>query len=124
MNRDRQPRYQQRTPKPFHPDRLKRPLVRCRCGKVFSPSLAAAKDAQRSVEQKKGKQNPVRFYECRHGAWHWTQKLYEARPCQSCNGMFRPSNDQGDVVICDTCEDIITADRRSRHLTVPPTKEI
>lgn len=115
MNRERKTRHPVHEPKPFHPDRLKRPLVRCRCGKVFSPTLEDAKNAQASVEQKKGHQNPVRFYECRYGAWHWTQKLYEARPCQSCNGMFRPTNEQGDIVICDTCQDIIAADQATRR---------
>jgi len=91
----------------FDPERLFKPLVRCKCGKVFNPTEKDARRTQRHVEKHKGNHNPVRFYQCKYMGWHWTQQLHEVRQCQSCWGSFRPSNDKpADITICDTCENI------------------
>jgi hypothetical protein len=43
------------------------------CGKVANPTKAAAKDAKRAIEQRSGRTNEVRYYQCDDGWWHWTR---------------------------------------------------
>lgn len=43
------------------------------CGKLACPTEDAAKAAKRGVEQKTGRTNDVRYYQCSEGWWHWTR---------------------------------------------------
>jgi hypothetical protein len=45
------------------------------CGKVASLTKEAAKEAKRAVEQRTGRTNEVRYYECPEGYWHWTSQV-------------------------------------------------
>lgn len=89
-------------------ERLNKPLVHCRCGKVFSPTEADARRVKKSVEKHKGHTtDQVRFYQCRYSGWHWTTKIHDIRPCRSCQGRFRPANEQpANTTLCDTCRKI------------------
>lgn len=50
------------------------PAARCEtCGKVANLTKEAAKDAKRAIEQRSGRTNPVRYYQCDDGWWHWTR---------------------------------------------------
>lgn len=46
------------------------------CGKAASPSKAAARDLYRSIAERLGGDEPVRYYQCNvtYGVWHWTRK--------------------------------------------------
>jgi hypothetical protein len=46
------------------------------CGKVASLTKDAAKAAKRAVEQRTGRTNEVRYYECPEGFWHWTSQVH------------------------------------------------
>lgn len=105
-----------REPAPSTLKRLNRPVINCRCGKVFSPTEEDARKVQQHVEKRKGRQNPVRFYQCRHRGWHWTQQLHEVTNCVNCNGRFRPRNDQPKGTdLCDTCSEIRKQEARRRR---------
>lgn len=49
----------------------------CMCGKVYGPTLAIAKNLKREIAARTGMTNPVRFYSCRFGSWHWTSQIEE-----------------------------------------------
>lgn len=52
------------------------PATHCpACNKVASPTKEAAKAAKRGIEQRTGRTNEVRFYECPSGFWHWTSQV-------------------------------------------------
>lgn len=108
--------------KPVNEARLVRAQARCRCGKIFSPTEADARKAEKFQAEKHQHQNPVRFYQCRYGGWHWTRALYEVRQCRNCTGQFRPNNDQGKKELCDTCEMLLQ--EPSPAYTPPPAPRV
>lgn len=50
-------------------------LFRCACGKVYSPTKKEASRLRREISETRGSDNPVRFYECGSGSWHWTSHI-------------------------------------------------
>lgn len=53
-----------------------RNFVYCGCGKVFSPSQAAAKRTFQQISlERPGEAERVTYYECRYGGWHWTRRV-------------------------------------------------
>jgi hypothetical protein len=62
-----------------HPTTIPPHVVTCLCGKSYSPTKAAARQLRREIETYKGRHFPVRFYECRHGGWHWTRQVESVR---------------------------------------------
>lgn len=82
---------------------LNQPLIKCKCGKYFSPTREEADKTRRHVAAKNGSDNPVRYYQCKHGGWHWTQQLTDIRRCTGCHHMFRPSDEHPRAVLCPDC---------------------
>ena len=62
------------------PLEMHRPTFRCRCGKVYAMSEKDADGMRRFIAKKNGGDNPVRYYECQFGGWHWTQQLEPPQP--------------------------------------------
>lgn len=60
--RAKYPRYQHMQPQ----------TLQCRCGKVYSPTEKDARNNRIAYGNAAGALNPVRFYQCDHGGWHWT----------------------------------------------------
>jgi hypothetical protein len=48
---------------------------KCDCGKVLSLDLEDAKKWWRIYADHNGNHNPVRYYQCRYGTYHWTTDL-------------------------------------------------
>lgn len=104
---------------------LNRPHVRCRCGKVYNPTEQEARRTYKSVKNDKGKTNPVRFYRCTDGGWHWTSQMHEVRACLNCRGQFRPRNDQPkNTETCDTCTEILKKAAAEREARLAATAHI
>jgi len=57
--------------KTLKPERLPR---RCPCGKLLCRSIEHARHIHAIIWAAKGGE-PVRYYECEHHAFHWTQDL-------------------------------------------------
>jgi hypothetical protein len=66
--------------KPLRPEIIESILSRCQCGKVPGASLPEAKALYRAASQRSKKSNPVRYYQCTYGAWHWTSVLVKTAP--------------------------------------------
>lgn len=49
--------------------------VKCGCGKVVGLSLEDAKMQRRKFAKRHGGTNPVRYYRCQFGSWHWTSHV-------------------------------------------------
>lgn len=82
---------------------LHKPLIKCRCGKTFSPTRDEAIRTCKHVADKNGGNNPVRFYQCRFGAWHWTSQVHPVRSCMTCNGKFRGTDEDPKPPECPDC---------------------
>lgn len=56
---------------------------RCACGKAASATEEQARDLHERIGAHTGAdQAPVRYYQCRHASWHWTQHVaYEICTC-------------------------------------------
>lgn len=93
---------------------INRPLIKCRCGKTYSPTKQAAVKTRKHVAQRNGGTNPVRFYQCRYGGWHWTRHMYDLKTCASCRGPFRPTDADPKADYCDTCAEIRTDQETAR----------
>ena len=50
-------------------------IVMCACLKWYSPTKNDARALRHEVEQHTGSTNPVRYYTCDHGGWHWTRQI-------------------------------------------------
>lgn len=85
------------------PLNLNIPLIKCRCGKTYSPTRAAAIKTRKHVAEKNGGSNPVRFYECRYKSWHWTSQVHPVRRCFTCHGMFRGTDQDPAPRECPDC---------------------
>jgi len=49
--------------------------LRCQCGKVAGVNQKDAKRLRRYFAKRSGDTNQVRYYQCEHNGWHWTQQL-------------------------------------------------
>jgi len=58
--------------RPFNPERLS---LTCQCGKVRSSSKGEAQRRRRHAAKMNGGDNPVRYYVCSYGYWHWSSML-------------------------------------------------
>jgi hypothetical protein len=47
---------------------------RCPCGKVLTLDKADAKRWRRLYAEHTGIHNPVKYYQCRYGVYHWTSQ--------------------------------------------------
>lgn len=47
-------------------------IATCLCGKVYSPTKNDARINRLAYANAAGALNPVRYYQCDHGGWHWT----------------------------------------------------
>lgn len=103
---------------------LNAPLVRCRCGKYYSPNREAAIKLCKHVEEHKQEHNPVRFYECQFRGWHWTRQLHDIVRCVSCNGAFRPTDKRPSQRTCDTCEDLHEQRRAAKRAAKREAQEL
>ena len=92
----------------MRPLKLNQPLIKCRCGKTFSPTR---KEAEKTCEYvarlKGGTPNPVRYYQCKYNGWHWTRELQPIRVCSNCRGPFRIPDEHSTITHCDTCTRIL-----------------
>lgn len=50
-------------------------IVMCACLKWYSPTKNDARALRAEVETHTGSTNPVRYYTCDHGGWHWTRQI-------------------------------------------------
>lgn len=50
-------------------------MKQCPCGKVHGATREDAREKYEMASQHNGLYNPVRFYACQFGGWHWTQRL-------------------------------------------------
>ena len=50
-------------------------ICTCPCGKWYSPTKNDARALRAEVETHTGSTNPVRYYTCDHGGWHWTRQI-------------------------------------------------
>lgn len=96
------------------PISINRPLVKCRCGKTFSPDKKTAVKTWKHVANRNGGTNPVRFYQCRYSGWHWTRELHDLKNCANCRGPFRPTDENPKATYCDTCEGILAKQEADR----------
>ena len=59
---------------------------RCPCGKVAYRTLGDARNAKWRIATDAQSSDPVRYYACNHGRWHWTrQGVPEALACAEVN---------------------------------------
>lgn len=65
---------------------LGRYSVKCKCGKVVGLNKADAEMQCRKFAKRHGSNNPVRYYQCQYGCWHWTQKLEWTGPGRTARG--------------------------------------
>lgn len=88
---------------------MNRPTIKCRCGKVYGLDEADARRIHRYIVSKNGNTNPVRFYACGFGGWHWTSKVdvlpaptatpepatpeFPAKVCHDCGKQYTPVAD-------------------------------
>lgn len=54
-------------------------LLTCLCGKFYAATRDEARKLRREVVEFKGHHNPVRFYQCDSGSWHWTSRVERVR---------------------------------------------
>ena len=54
---------------------MKPHVLTCACGKWYSPTRDEARKLRREIAGHNGGHNPVRFYECESGGWHWTSQI-------------------------------------------------
>jgi len=57
------------------PLNIRATLLPCPCGKQRGRTLNEAKKLRRRAADRHGNYNPVRYYECTWGNWHWTSIL-------------------------------------------------
>lgn len=50
-------------------------LCTCLCGKVYATTKDEARRLKHEIEDLAGYSNPVRYYQCAHGSWHWTSHV-------------------------------------------------
>lgn len=48
---------------------------RCHCGKLYSANQTEARKLYKQIARQHGHKDPVRYYQCRYGAWHYTRDL-------------------------------------------------
>lgn len=62
------------------PLNIRATLLPCPCGKLRGRTLNEAKKLRRNAAKRHGNYNPVRYYECSYGNWHWTSILTPLDP--------------------------------------------
>lgn len=50
-------------------------VVRCLCGKLYSPTKEDAKALRKEIAEERHHVNQVRFYQCEHSGFHWTSQV-------------------------------------------------